>query len=100
LMVGLTRKERQLKQLLMMAMDQLETSENLEQVRYWLTEWKPEEYHVNRSLNFQEAWQKLYEGVSIGWSRKQEELCEKMVKGQPFYEKLWELEQNDQAKTS
>ncbi|WP_366249287.1 DUF3603 family protein [Terribacillus aidingensis] len=100
LMVGLTRKERQLKQLLMMTLDQLETSENLEQVRYWLTEWKPEEYHVHRSLEFQEAWQKLYDGVSVGWSKKQEELCEKMVKGQPFYEKLWELEQNDQAKTS
>ncbi|MRH43380.1 DUF3603 family protein [Aquibacillus halophilus] len=93
-MLGLTRKERQLKQLLMMAMDQLEGTKNHEQVRYWLTEWDPSQYPAIRKMNFEEAWETLYQGVMTGWSKPHEELCEKMIKGQPFFEKMWELEQD------
>src|SRR5690606_37908539 len=41
LMRGLTRKERQLKQLLFMALDQLKNCKNEAEVRYWYTEWSP-----------------------------------------------------------
>ncbi|SDL98342.1 YjbA family protein [Sediminibacillus halophilus] len=99
-MLGLTRKERQLKQLLMMALDQLEGTKNLQEVRYWLTEWNPDQYSRIREMDFDAAWQALYEGVSPGWSRAHEELCAKLVKGQPFFEKMYELEQNqDQQNT-
>src|SRR5699024_10237861 len=39
--IGLTRRERQLKQLMVMVLEQLRTSNNLEELRYWLTEWNP-----------------------------------------------------------
>lgn len=39
IMNGLTRKERQLKQLLFMALDQLHTTKNTAEIRYWFTEW-------------------------------------------------------------
>ena len=42
LMSGLTRKERQLKQLLFMALDQLYSSQNTAEIRYWFTEWSPD----------------------------------------------------------
>ncbi|WP_407272385.1 YjbA family protein [Radiobacillus sp. PE A8.2] len=93
-MVGLTRKERQLKQLLMMAIDQLGETENLEEVRYWLTEWAPDNYPFIKKMDFEEAWHELYQGVLTGWSNAHEELCEKLVKGQPFFEKMWEVETN------
>lgn len=93
LMHGLTRKERQLKQLLFMALDQLYTSKNVAEVRYWYTEWSPEKYREIQTLNFNKAWEQLYSAVEEGWTCKHENFCEKIVKGQPFFEKLWETEQ-------
>lgn len=92
LMRGLTRKERQLKQLLFMALDQLFSSNNEAEVRYWFTEWCPERYSSIQELTFEEAWEQLYEETKDGWSKKHEIFCENIIKGQPFFEKLWEME--------
>lgn len=94
IMLGLTRKERQLKQLLLMAIDHLKTTGNVAEVRYWLTEWKPEEYVKYQLMNFEEAWEHLYREIEIGWSENHYHLCEKLVKGHVFFEKLWELQVN------
>ena len=91
-MTGLTRKERQLKQLLFMALDQLYSSKNVAEVRYWYTEWSPEKYLEIQHLSFEEAWNRLYEETKYGWSEKHHSYCEKIIKGQPFFEKLWEME--------
>ncbi|MFB6465336.1 YjbA family protein [Cytobacillus sp. Hz8] len=91
-MCGLTRKERQLKQLLFMALDQLHSSHNVAEVRYWLTEWSPEKYEDIQGLNFEEAWVQLFEQIKSGWTSKHEHFCENLIKGQPFFEKLWEME--------
>ncbi|MBB6283369.1 MULTISPECIES: YjbA family protein [Geobacillus] len=93
LMCGLTRKERQLKQLLFMALDQLYATKNGAEVRYWYTEWAPEKYADIQKMSFEEAWERLYEETKHGWSKRHEQLCENLVKGQPFFEKLWETEQ-------
>ncbi|WP_409274425.1 YjbA family protein [Neobacillus sp. SCS-31] len=92
LMTGLTRKERQLKQLLFMALDQLQSSGNEAEIRYWYTEWSPEHYEAIQKMNFDEAWKQLFTNVKPGWSRKHEHFCENLIKGQPFFEKLWEME--------
>ncbi|MDF0729112.1 YjbA family protein [Cytobacillus sp. S13-E01] len=91
-MAGLTRKERQLKQLLFMALDQLQSTKNTAEVRYWYTEWDPQKYGPIQSLSFDEVWESLYEETRHGWSPKHVQLCENLIKGQPFFEKLWELE--------
>lgn len=93
LMSGLTRKERQLKQLLFMALDQLYGTKNVAEVRYWYTEWAPEKYAYIQQMSFEEAWNGLYEEAKYGWSERHAHLCERLVKGQPFFEKLWEMEQ-------
>lgn len=95
---GLTRKERQLKQLLYMALDQLYTSGTEAEVRYWYTEWSPHDYMRIQMLSREQAWNELYEQVKVGWSDKHLQLCEAMVKGQEFFEKLWELEQGESVK--
>lgn len=92
LMTGLTRKERQLKQLLFMALDQLHTSKNEAEVRYWFTEWCPERYLAIQELNFEKAWEQLFEETKYGWTKRHETFCENLIKGQPFFEKLWEME--------
>ncbi|WP_096199039.1 YjbA family protein [Bacillus sp. FJAT-45350] len=97
-MKGLTRKERQLKQLLYMALDQLYTSGNVAEVRYWFTEWDPSMYIDIQGMNLDEAWNSLYAEVKEGWSEAHYKFCEALVKGQPFFEKLWELEHGQSVK--
>lgn len=92
LMNGLTRKERQLKQLLFMALDQLKNCRNEAEIRYWYTEWSPERYLEIQDLAFENAWNELYSETKNGWSNKHEQFCENLIKGQPFFEKLWEME--------
>ncbi|CDQ40650.1 MULTISPECIES: YjbA family protein [Virgibacillus] len=100
LVFGLTRRERQLKQLLMMALDQLRTANHLEELRYWLTEWDPKNYPYIRFMDEEKVWTALYEGVRQGWSTRHEDLCAKLIKGQPFLEKMWEIENGQEQNTS
>ncbi|TQS75814.1 DUF3603 family protein [Ornithinibacillus gellani] len=92
LAIGLTRRERQLKHVMMMGLDQLRTANNIEELRYWLTEWNPKKYPYLRMMDADAVWKALYNGVKHGWSKEHEELCEKLVKGQPFLERMWEIE--------
>ncbi|MET3683378.1 hypothetical protein ABID56_001473 [Alkalibacillus flavidus] len=92
-MTGLTRKERQLKHLLMLMIDQLGQAKRLDELRYWLTEWRPEEYDAIQGMTFDEGYACLLDEAKQGWSVKHDEICEKMAKGQPFFERLWEMEQ-------
>ncbi|AXF55678.1 DUF3603 family protein [Salicibibacter kimchii] len=91
-MHGLTRKERQLKQLLFMMIDQLDTSGQEAEIRYWYTEWMPEKYMEIQMMRGEEALQQLYNEVSVGWSDDHYYLCEAMTKGQPFFEKIWDMQ--------
>ncbi|RSL31029.1 DUF3603 family protein [Salibacterium salarium] len=98
-MSGLTRKERQLKQLLFMAMDQLYTSGESAEIRYWFTEWDPSKYEeIQQNIDKEVIWQQLYEEVKAGWSSAHYELCQKMIKGQPFFEKLWNMQHEEEVR--
>lgn len=96
-MRGLTRRERQLKQLLFMAMDQLYASGSTAEVRYWYTEWVPKKYFEIQAMDFETAWQQLYDEVKNGWSQHHYEICRRLVKGQPYFENIWELENGKRA---
>lgn len=100
LVFGLTRRERQLKQLLMMGLDQLKTTNNPKEMRYWLTEWDPKSYPYNRFMDEDKVWDSLFNGVQHGWSKAHEELCAKLIKGQPFLEKMWEIENGQEQNAS
>jgi tRNA A37 N6-isopentenylltransferase MiaA len=91
-MNGLTRRERQLKQLLFMALDQLYATKNVAEVRYWYTEWVPEKYKEIREMGFNDAWEALFDEIKEGWYDKHISICERLIKGQPYFEKIWELE--------
>lgn len=95
---GLTRKERQLKQLLYMALDQLYSAGTDAEVRYWYTEWCPNDYMRIQMLGREEAWEQLYDEIREGWTDRHLQLCEAMVRGQAFFEKLWELEHGASVK--
>lgn len=98
LMAGLIRKERELKQLLFMALDQIKTDAELAELRYWYTEWAPHKYKEIQEMEFEEVWNNLFNEIKHGWSKKHEEFCATMIKGQPFFEKLWMIQQGELAK--
>ncbi|HHY22539.1 MAG TPA: DUF3603 family protein, partial [Bacilli bacterium] len=93
-----TRRERQLKQLLFMALDQLYSTKNVAEMRYWCTEWEPSRYEDIQLMDFEKAWDSLFAEVKVGWSKRHYLFCESLVKGQPFFEKLWELEHGESVK--
>ncbi|WP_152657300.1 YjbA family protein [Oceanobacillus sp. CFH 90083] len=97
---GLTRRERQLKQLLMIGLDQLKTTNNKQELRYWLTEWNPKKYPSIKYMNEGEVWEALYNGLKDGWSQAHEELCKKLIRGQAFLERMWEAEMESEENTS
>ena len=97
-MIGLTRKERQLKLLLYMVLDELKQSGTDAEVRYWYTEWRPESYEEIQYLERSEAWGRFVHEVQSGWTSRHYELCEAMIKGQSFFEKLWEQEHPESVK--
>lgn len=91
---GLTRKERQLKNILMIALDQLRTTNNVDELKYWLTEWDPKQYDYLHSMDKKQVWQTLYNSVKRGWTRRHEDLTKKLIRGQLFLEKKWEIEKD------
>ena len=93
-MFGLTRRERQLKKLLIIAMEHLKTTNNVSEMLYWLSEWDNQKIaYPTYQLSIKEIWQLLYDEVKVGWSKQHERLCAQMIKGNPFLEKFWEMEQ-------
>ncbi len=84
-MSGLTRKERQLKQLLYMALDQMYTTGNDAEIRYWYTEWNPHNYMQIQHMSREEAWNDLYAEIKQGWTSRHYQLCEALIKGQAFF---------------
>lgn len=49
-------------------------------------------YNQIKRMSFEEIWNMLYNETIDGWSENHLAFCEKMIKGQPFFEKLWEME--------
>lgn len=93
LIYGLTRRERQLKHVLMITLDQLRTANNIEELKYWLTEWNPGKFPNLGYMDKREVWQMLYDGIQTGWTKRHEEIGSKLIRGQPFLENMWHLEQ-------
>lgn len=75
-----------------MAMDQLHSAGSEAEVRYWYTEWMPQKYFDIQSLDFETAWNRLYDEIRSGWSINHYDICERMIKGHPYFESIWESE--------
>src|SRR5690625_164350 len=90
---GLTRREKQLKKLLLIALDKLKQTDNRNEVLYWLAEWDVQMVQtVSTGATIEDVWNILFEAVQVGWHEAHERLCAQIVKGNPFLEKYWEVE--------
>lgn len=89
-MYGLTRRERQLKRLLMIAVQQMKNKSDKKEITYWLSELTGEDRHGEKPI--EELWNSLLVAVKEGWSKQHEEVCEKIIRGNGLLEGLWKLE--------
>ncbi|MGL4820945.1 MAG: DUF3603 family protein [Bacilli bacterium] len=96
-MYGLTRRERQMKQIMYMALDKIRTENNVSQLRYWFTEWNPNAYTVVQTLSFETLWSMLLNELAVGWSEAHQLFTGKLVKRETYLERLWEIEQEQKV---
>ncbi|MGL4523009.1 MAG: DUF3603 family protein [Bacilli bacterium] len=96
-MYGLTRKERQLKLLMYMALEKIKLENNVAQLRYWFTEWSPIRYNEARNQDFEQLWSMFETELCDGWTSRHITFTEKLVKRESYLEKLWEIEQDQKV---
>jgi hypothetical protein len=92
IMIGLTRKERQLKQLLLMALDDIYDEGNLAKLQYIFAEWDISNYINIKNLDLDALFTRFIAEVSQGWSERHHELTKLIIHNKPFYTKIYELE--------
>lgn len=91
--VGLTRRERQLKKVLLICLAQLRKTDNKKEISYWLSEWKGTNALIHtRKMSIDEIWHRLYEHVISGWTENHERFLRQLVRGYPILKHEWEKE--------
>jgi hypothetical protein len=91
-MVGLTRKEKSLKQLLFMALDSVYNEENLSKIKYLYVEWNAANYADIDKWDLDGLFKQFVAEVSKGWSKQHLDLTKLITYDQPFYKKLYDIE--------
>src|SRR5699024_2694995 len=95
-MYGLTRRERQWKKILMIAMDHLESSNDRNELLYWLPRRDNKKWLTYlHDESIKDIRHLLYDEVVVGWSEGHEGLCLQMIKGNTFLGNFWKQEQTD-----
>ncbi len=88
-MNGLTRKEKTAKTIIIYGVRSITYNEKHSRNSLLVHRVDPSAYGMVQHMEFEDIWAKLYDEAKAGWSDKHEQLCERLVKGQPFFEKLW-----------
>lgn len=92
--IGLTRRERKLKQLLLICLNQLKRTENKKEISYWLSEWEGTNALLyTEGLTINEVWRRLYEQVISGWTSHHELFLKQIVRTNPIIKNEWRKEQ-------
>lgn len=91
--MGLTRKERRQKELLLQTVVFLKTK-GVEEIRYWLLEWDETLSSKKvQSLDREKAISTLIANMRSGWEKKHENFAKKIIQVIPSYKPLWEFEE-------
>jgi hypothetical protein len=92
IMIGLTRREKILKQLLFMALDTVYNDENLSKLKYWFVEWNAANYTNIDKWDLEGLFKQFIAEVSKGWSKQHQEFTKLITYDQPLYKKLYDME--------
>lgn len=91
-MVGLTRKEKRLKEILMDCLFSLGCSENRKELEYWFIELYPKMYGDKRlgEMTNNDIVLEMYEMLKLGWSELHKEFGNNLVKYYDTFKDIWE----------
>lgn len=93
-MYGLTRRERHAKKILLQALTELQKTNNVSEVTYWLTEWDSSlAATIEQDSSAQAVWQTLFQAVKYGWDERHERFCSEFVKHHKELKENWKLVQ-------
>lgn len=94
---GLTRRERQLKKILLLCLAQLKKTDNKQEMSYWLSEWKgANALGSTQSLSIEAIWQRLYVQAVDGWTENHERFLYQLVRSYPILHHEWKKEHKRQ----
>ncbi|QZA70024.1 hypothetical protein 043JT007_243 [Bacillus phage 043JT007] len=81
--IGITRRERKMKELLMNAVFDMGCKGNVEEIKYWISEMAPSSNTSDelKNMDVDSLLQYLYDAIKQGWTEEHEVLGEGLVKG-------------------
>ncbi|PLR99546.1 DUF3603 family protein [Bacillus sp. T33-2] len=91
IMAGLTRRERTLKQMLFMGLDDAYNDNNIGKIKYLYTEFN-NDFNDVKDMDLESVYKLLVKEVSQGWGEKHESVCKVLTYGNPFLAKIYESE--------
>lgn len=100
-MTGLTRKERELKEILFDCLFELSCSDNIQEIKYWYIELFPEMYGTKalETLQREEFLDLIFEEVRFGWSDIHMQFGNNLVKFYDLFEDMWnDIKKRDEVK--
>lgn len=90
-MIGLTRVEREKKQLLLLGLQEVQ-KEKKSKILYYFSELNPHHYKAAKKLKKAELFEALIQSVYKGWTKNHEYLLEMLVKEHKIKQELYQLQ--------
>jgi hypothetical protein len=87
--VGLTRVEREMKEILLDCLFNLSCSENFDEVYYWYVELFPEEYSTELRIEMEPMIERMFIFIKAGWTERHVEFGTQLVKFHDIYQEEW-----------
>lgn len=88
--IGLTRKERELREILMEAIFRLSCSENDSEIMYWYVELFPEMYESHNTVSRDDKMRAIWDKLKTGWSNRHLEFGNGLVRHYDDNRDKWE----------
>ncbi|QZA70382.1 hypothetical protein 278BB001_236 [Bacillus phage 278BB001] len=91
--IGITRRERKMKELLMNAVFDMGCKGNVEEIKYWISEMAPSSNTSDelKNMDVDSLLQYLYDAIKQGWTEEHEVLGDGITKGYGGKHAQWKL---------
>lgn len=90
--VGLTRRERHLKDIFNKAIEEIHYKNDLEELRYWTIEMFPKDYKQIIHMSYDDLWDKVVSYIKVGWKPEFENILKMISNTNSLIKSLYESE--------
>jgi hypothetical protein len=88
-MIGLTRDEKEMKEMVMDCLFNISCSEDYHEVYYWYVELFPKEYNPAVELEMDDMVQKMFDLLKVGWTQQHVDFGTQLIKAYDIYKEDW-----------